>query len=181
MIKFVIVCLGKLKWNKHHETQQSIQIPHLEMLPMKICCLRVNFRNTLHYIKCNFFVRFSKCKQASSSLLSIIFFVFSSWSESSKSTFFVFFNPSSFPEPFLQFRQITSYQIILSIFMSYETIFIDFFQSVANLPGSKSNSKNIDPKSESSFARFLSNETIFNDIFSISSKFSSKRFISSRL
>ena len=47
--------------------------------------------------------------------------------------------------------------------MSNETIFIDFFQSVANLPGSKSNSKNIDPKSESSFARFFYNETIFND------------------
>jgi hypothetical protein len=51
--------------------------------------------------------------------------------------------------------------------MSYETIFIDFFQSVANLPGSKSNSKNIDPKSESSFARFFSNETIFNDFFQL--------------
>ena len=38
-----------------------------------------------------------------------------------------------------------------------------FFQSVANLPGSKSNSKNIDPNSESSFARFFYNETIFND------------------
>ena len=49
--------------------------------------------------------------------------------------------------------------------MSNETIFIDFFQSVANFPGSKSNSKNIDPKSESSFARFFSNETIFNFLY----------------
>ena len=58
--------------------------------------------------------------------------------------------------------------------MSNETIFIDFFQSVANLPGSKSNSKNIDPKSESSFARFFSNETIFNDFFQSLANFPAK-------
>jgi hypothetical protein len=53
-------------------------------------------------------------------------------------------------------------------------IFIDFFQSVANLPGSKSNSKNIDPKFESSFARFFSNETIFNDFFQSLANFPAK-------
>ena len=58
--------------------------------------------------------------------------------------------------------------------MSYETIFIDFFQSVANLPGSKSNSKNIDPKSESLFAKFFSNETIFNDFFQSLANFPAK-------
>ena len=58
--------------------------------------------------------------------------------------------------------------------MSNQTIFIDFFQSVANLPGSKSNSKNIDPKSESSFARFFSNETIFNDFFQSLANFPAK-------
>ena len=42
-----------------------------------------------------------------------------------------------FESSFARFLQITSYQIILSILMSNETIFIDFFQSVANFPGSK--------------------------------------------
>jgi hypothetical protein len=79
-----------------------------------------------------------------------------------------------FESSFARFLQITSYQIILSILMSNETIFIDFFQSVANFPGSKSNSKNIDPKFESSFARFFSNETIFNDFFQSLANFPAK-------